>query len=227
MTQQTFFRAILAVCTTASLGHAAPSGIQLIQEIHTVRGDAGDPVANTYLISDSTTVTGSASGIGIDGFLGTATSTAGPRGLSAFRIGDAGSANAYAQSEYRFIPDYHRLVLDVSGTIGEWAFENLARVSLTDATTGILVDNFVSPHELDELDPTTIGGFAFSFQRDLAVDPMHVYELIGFVEAHRGEGGTGSAEMNIAFYSIPAPPAIFLCGFGTAVILRLRRRRMP
>lgn len=226
MTQQMFFRAVLAVCTMASLVEAAPSNIQLIQQTHTVWGNAGYPIANTYFRSDSATVTGSASGIGVSGFLGTATSTAGPDGLSAFRIGDGGSANAYAQSEYRFVPDYSRLVLDVSGAIGEWAFENLARVSLTDVTAGVLVDSYVSPHELDELDSMTIEGFAFSFQHNLVVDPTHVYELIGFVEAHRGEGGTGSAEMNLVFYSIPAPPAIFLCGFGTAVILRLRRRGM-
>lgn len=222
-----FFRTVLIVCATAGLVCAAPTGINLIQETYTIWGDAGFPVANTYSISDSTTVTGSASGIGMDGFLGTATSTAGPDGLSVFRIGDAGSANAHAQSEYRFTPDYHRLVLEASGTIGEWAFENLARVSLTDVTTGVLVDEFVTPHELGELNEVTIEGFAFDFRHELAVDPTHVYQLIGFVEAHRGEGGTGSAEMSITFFSIPAPPAILLGGIGIVIIARLRRHRMP
>jgi hypothetical protein len=216
-------RTVLAVCATASLAYATPTNVRITQQIFTVRGDAGFPVPNTYFQSGSTTVTGSASGIGIDGFLGTATSTAGPNGLSAFRNGDADSANAYAQSEYRFTPDFRRLVLDVSGVIGELAFENAARVSLTDLTTGAPVDNFTS---LDEVNPGTIEGFAFSFRHDLAVDPAHVYQLMGFVEAHRGEGGPGSAEMSIAFYSIPAPPAVLLGAFGLAFVARLGRHRV-
>jgi len=221
MTQRVCFRTVLAVCATASLVHAAPSGIHLIEQVYTVWGDAGYPVASTYHGSDATTVTGSASGIGILGFPGTATSTAGPDGLSAYRIADPTSANAYAQSKYRFVPDFRHLVLDVSGFIGELSFENEAHVSLTDVTTGVLVDSYLS---LDEWDFETIEGFAFSFRHDLVVDPTHVYELIGFVEAHRAEGGTGFAEMSMTFYSIPAPPAILLGGFGMAFVAWIRRR---
>jgi hypothetical protein len=217
----------LAVCATASLVDAAPTGIYLIEQVHTVWGNAGLPVANTYYESDSGPVTGSASGIGIGGFLGAATSTAGPDGLSAYRIGDAGSADAYAQSEYRFTPDYSRLVLNLSGTIGEWAFENLATVTLTDVTAGILVDSYATPYLMPELNSTTTEGFDFDVQFDFTVDPTHIYSLVGLVEAHRGEGGTGSADMSMDFHSvIPAPSAILLGSLGVALVTRLRRHRM-
>ncbi len=227
MTQRASFWAVLAVCATASLVDAAPTGIYLIEQIHTVWGNAGLPVADTYSESGAAAVTGSASALSVDGILNTATSSAGPDGLSAYRSGNAGAADAYAQSEYRFTPDYSRLVLNLSGTIGEWAFENLAAATLTDVTAGVLLDTYRTPHLMSELDPTTIGGFDFDVQFDFAVDPTHIYSLVGLVEAHRGEGGTGSADMAVAFQSvIPAPPALLLGSLGLGIIMRLRKRKM-
>ncbi len=226
MTQRVSFWAVLAVCATASLVDADPTGIYVIEQVYTVWGNAGLPVANTYYESDSGPVTGSASGLGVGGFLGTATSTAGPDGLSAYRIGDAGSADAYAQSEYRFTSGYSRLVLNLSGAIGEWAFENLAAMTLTDETAGVEVDRYATPHLMSELDPTTIGGFDFDVQFEYAVDPTHIYSLVGMVEAHRGEGGTGCANMSMELYSVvPAPSAVLLAGLGAAIVARLRKRR--
>jgi hypothetical protein len=226
MTRYTGIRAILVVCAVGGVAHAAPGSINLIQQVHTVWGDAGDPVTSTYFVSGAGLVTGSASAGVSPADWGVATSTAGPEGLFAFRDGQAGWANAYAQSMYTFRPVYSILVLDVAGVIGEWAFENLARVGLTDLTTSTLVYSFTSPHQLDELDDETIGGFAFAFQHSLPVNPAHMYELMMWVEAHRGEGGSGSAEMRIEFYSIPLPSAILLGCLGTTLVGHLRRRGM-
>jgi hypothetical protein len=224
MTQRASFWAVLGVFATASLVDAAPTGIYLIEQVHTVWGNAGLPVADAYSESGGA-VTGFASVLGNDGILNTATSSAGPDGLSAYRSGNAGAADAYAQSEYRFTPDYSRLVLNLSGTIGEWAFENLATMTLTDVTAGVEVDSYATPHLMSELDATTIHGFDFDVQFDFAVDPAHLYSLVGMVEAHRGEGGAGSADMSIEFSSvIPAPPALLLASLGAALVARLRKR---
>jgi hypothetical protein len=226
MSRKTLLCTALAVCATAGFAHAAPSGIFLIEQVHTVWGNAGLPVVDTYFEPSEAAVTGSASALSDDGILNTATSSAGPDGLSAFRSGNAGAADAYAQSEYRFTPDFSRLVLNLSGTIGEWAFENQAAMTLTDVTAGVQVGSYTTPNLLPELDPVTIEGFDFDVQFDFAVDPAHIYSLVGMVEAHRGEGGTGSADMSIEFYSvIPAPPAVLLASLGAAFVARLRKRR--
>lgn len=227
MSRKTLLCAALAVCANAGFAYAAPTGVFLIEQVHTVWGNAGLPVTDAYLETNGAAVTGSASALSDDGILNTATSSAGPDGLSAYRYGNAGAADAYAQSEYRFTPDYSRLVLNLSGTIGEWAFENQAAMTLTDVTAGVQVGGYATPHTLPELDPVTIGGFDFDVQFDFVLDPGHIYSLVGMVEAHRGEGGTGSADMSMDFYSvIPAPPAILLAGLGAALVARLRKRRI-
>ncbi|MGE5295145.1 MAG: hypothetical protein ACM3VT_09985, partial [Solirubrobacterales bacterium] len=219
MTRNLFLQAIVVVGTAASLVNAAPTGVLLIEQTYSVWGNAGLPVADTYSESGSAAVTGSASALSSDGILNTATSSAGPDGLSAFRSGNANAADAYAQSEYRFTPDYSRLVLNLSGTIGEWAFENRATMTLIDVTAGVEVDSYATPHLMSELDPTTIGGFDFDVRFDFAVDPSHIYSLVGLVEAHRAEGGTGSADMSIGFSSvIPAPPALLLAALGAGLV---------
>lgn len=224
MIRHAFFMVFLVLCVTGDTAQASP-GILLVEETYTVWGDAGYPVVNTYFESGQGIVTGSATGTGVPGAPSTAASTAGPTELLAFRNGMF--ANAYAQSSYLFRPDYSHLLLDVCGTIGEWAFENLAHITVTDMTTATLVDSFVSPHTLEELDSVTIHGFSFEFQRILLVDPDHTYELVGWVEAHRLEGGHGAAGMRIDFYSIPAPSALILAALGTVVMMGLRKRGTP
>lgn len=225
MTHHMLCSTILVVGAVTSVAQGTPSGIRLVQQVYTVWGNAGDPVTHAYYASSAESLTESVSAIGIDGLLNTARSTAGPGILSAYRNGDAGVVNAYAQSAYLFTPDYRHLALHVSGTIGEWAFENVARLRITDLAIPALVYSFESPHELDELDPVTITGYTFSFQHDLLVDPAHMYELIAEVEAHRGEPGSGLATMSVEFSSIPAPGAIVLGALGTTLVTCLLRRK--
>jgi len=214
-------------CAAVTAVVAAPDGIDLIEQVHTVQGSAGYPLTETYFVSGTGAVTGSASGLGPDGLLCTATSAAGPGSLSAYRNGSAGWANAYAQSTYRFQPDRGHLVLDVSGVIGEWAFENLASLQLTDETAGAIVYSFESPHEpYIDLYPDAFAGYAFGFHHDLPVNPAHVYELVGAVEAHRGEPGSGSATMSLGFSAVPAPMPLALGALGAACVAWLRRRRL-
>ena len=228
MTRHTFLTALLVVGAAASVLPAAPGGIDLIEQVHTVWGSAGYPVTDAYFASEAESTTGSALGIGPDDRLCTATSTAGPGALSAYRSGSAGFANAYARSAYRFTSNGDHLVLDVSGRIGEWAFENVARLQLTDVTAGAVVYAYESPgFDLSWLPgDERYYGYAFSFQEDLLVNPAHVYELVGAAEAHRGEPGSGSATLSIEFFAIPAPVPLTLGALGTACAAWLRRRRM-
>lgn len=191
--------------------------INLDSQTHRVWGSAGNfetGDVNSYDITDSEPVSGEVFGRGPQGFLGTARSSSGNFEVSAFIIGDAGSAVAKAELTYLFSPITTNLSLIIDGFIGEWAFENQAKFTLKDVTADMILEDFVSPQ-------TPIEGFAIDFQQDYLVDPMHQYQLYMFVLAQRGEGGDGSAGLTAML--VPEPMTILLVGFG-AILTKKKMR---
>ncbi|MGL5019543.1 MAG: hypothetical protein ACRDBP_15520, partial [Luteolibacter sp.] len=206
----------LVALAIAQAAVPAQAAVSMLSVTHRVWGDAG--TFATKAIYDQTaavpvtqSITGRTSPPSFGSFLNQASSSAGAWSVSAYRNGDADYANAHAQNTYLFQPLYQNLSISLGGVIGAWWFENKAQMTLTDLTTNLVVSSYRSPAY------TRISPFADFFDmRDapvswtaaVAVDPGHQYELVLYSSAHRGEGGSGSASLNLTLVPEPSAPLL-------------------
>lgn len=191
-----------------------------LEKTHRVWGNAGDVTYINPPPSTSPPVSGSASDGGSYAY-----SVANEWGVYAYRYGFANIANAYAENTYIFSPISDTLTLTVSGVITEWWFENDAKLTLIDQTTGTILESYLSPSYTcvcpflpgeDDMQP-----YQFSWTKDYEVNPLHEYKLTIFVAAHRSEGGDGSAEL-IVNSLIPEPASLLFLGLGGLLCRKIR-----
>jgi hypothetical protein len=217
----TFFIATLLGLQSVVTLRAA---VTLISVEHRVWGDAGQSPTLHY----DETGSGSLSR-NISSLTGTryyASSTASDWSVTANRDGEAYYGNGFAQTTYVFSPLSRELSILLVGTIGIWWFENDARMRLTDLNTGSIVSTYQSPSYLPSQNPfpnsNDMVDYAIHWDTTLVVDPRHQYELVLFVGAHRGEGGSGSASLNLTL--MPEPGVSLLAGVGVLLACGRRRR---
>jgi hypothetical protein len=219
------------IAAFAGMQEAVPlqAAVNMISVQHRVWGNAGWPVVNSYDETGPAPLSGNANGISDFGSFtddNYASSTASDWSTNAFRDGAAYDANAYAQNTYVFMPFSREISISLNGVIGVWWFENQAYMRLTNRSTNFLVSSYHSPSY------TGIPPFAgeeddmveypFSWDATVEVNPEDEYELIIFVGARSGEGGDGSASLNLTL--VPEPGTTLLAGMAALFICGRRHR---
>jgi hypothetical protein len=224
-------RFVAAFAAFAGIQGAVPvqAVVNMISVEHRVWGDAGEFPTYSYHEASPVPLSGNISGFSTiyvgDPVLNCASSSASDWSVDAYRIGNASHANAYAQNTYVFKPFARELSISLNGMIGEWWFENTAKMTLTDLSTGSLISIFQSPRDPREVSPpdaTIYYPYPFSWNATVEVNPEHQYELILFVSAHRGEGGDGSASLTLT--PIPEPGTTLLACMAALLVCGRRRR---
>ncbi len=214
---------LLAVQGAAPLGAA----IHLISIEHRVWGDAGKSPSSFYDETSSGALSRNILSIDATGAEYFASSSANDWSVAAYRRGDAYYCNAYARNTYVFTPDSRELSISLVGQIGIWWFENDAQMTLTDLTTDSIVSLYQSPSYFFPQNPfpdsDAMRDYAIRWDSTVAVNPAHQYELILFVGAHRSEGGTGSASLELSI--IPEADTTLLTGAAVLITCVRRRRR--
>jgi hypothetical protein len=220
-----FVTAFLAIQGAVSLQAA----VNMISVEHRVWGDAGDPqiLRNTYDETGPAPLSRNATGVSSGGAY--ASSSASDWSLTAYRNGNAYHANAFAQNTYVFTPFSREISISLSGQIGVWWFENQARMTLTDLNTNSLVSTYQSP-SYTGINPFSgssndMTNYPVSWNTALDLDPEHQYRLVLFVGAKRGEGGDGSASLNLTL--VPEPAISLLAGMVALLVCGRRRRAIP
>lgn len=215
------------IAVFTSIQGAVPVGaaVNMISTGHRVWGDAGAaPTTSTY---DQAGPTPLSQNVGTPGFSGYyASSSANDWSVNAYRNGDSYYANGYAQNTYVFNPFSGELSISLSGVIGVWWFENKAKMTLTNLSTNSLISSYYSP-SYTGINPFPLGQFdmrnyAFNWDTTVAVNPAHQYELIIYTSAHRGEGGDGSASLNLTL--APEPGTAMLTAMAALVMCGRRQR---
>ena len=220
---------ILSIITSVAVIQGAEptqAAVNMISIEHRVWGDAGAaPAKSTY---DQAGPAPLSQNVGTPGFSGFyASSSANDWSVNAYRNGDSYYANGHAQNTYVFNPFSGELSISLSGVIGVWWFENNAKMTLTDLNTNSLISSYYSPSytRINPFPPAQFDmrNYAFSWDTTVEVNPAHQYELIIYTSAHRGEGGDGSASLNLAL--APEPGTTLLTGM--AVLIMCGRRQRP
>lgn len=215
-----FIAALLGMQSVAPLRAA----VTLISVEHRVWGDAGQSPTVRY--DETGTIPLSRSVSSLTGARYYASSSASDWSVSAGRDGDAYYGNGFAQNTYVFKPLSRQLSISLGGKIGIWWFENDARMTLTDLNTNSIVSMYQSPsHSFQNPFPGSYDmvDFAINWDATVEVNPEHEYRLILFVGAHRGEGGSGSASLDLTL--MPEPDTALLVSMG--VLLACARRQRP
>jgi hypothetical protein len=159
-----------------------------------------------------------------------ASSTASDWAINAYASNEnAFEAGAQAQNTYRFTPSSREISISLNGVIGVWWRDNAAKMELRNKTTNDPepIIRYLSP-SYTGVDPF-IGqpndrvAYPFTWSATLDLEPEHEYELILHVGAFRGEGGDGSASLNLSI--VPEPGVSLLAGI--AALLACGRRRRP
>ncbi len=202
------------------------AAVNMISVEHRVWGDAGvAPVRNTYDESSPLALSRNVSAVGPVGYY--ASSSASDWSVNAYRYGDYNYANGHAQNTYLFNPFSQELSISLSGVIGVWWFENRAKMTLTNLSTNSLVSSYFSPSYtgINPFPPPQFDmrNYAFTWDTTVQVNPTHQYELIIYTSAHRGEGGDGSASINLTL--APEPGTAMLTAM--AVLVMCGRRQRP
>lgn len=218
-----FFATLLGIQGVVPLWAA----VSLISVEHRVWGDAGRSPTKYYDESDSVSLSRNISNSDPTGSGYYASSSATDWSVTAYRRGDAYYSNGFAQNTYVFRSIFRQLSISLGGEIGVWWFENDAMMLLTNLSTGAIVSTYKSPSYFYPKNPfpntNDMVDYAINWNTTLEVNPEHVYELILFVGAHRGEGGSGSATLDLTL--APEPDTSLLA--AVAVLLTCARRRRP
>ncbi len=225
------FMALIAALAGMQAAVPVQAAISMISVQHRVWGDAGEPPAyrNFYDESGPAPLSRSADGITNTGGGNHASSTASAWSINAYRAGDAFYGNAHAQNTYVFRALSREISISLNGVIGVWWFENHAKMTLTNLGTHTLVSEYQSPFYTFinpfPIETNDMADYPFNWDTSVEVDPGDEYELIILVGAHRGEGGDGSAWLNLTI--IPEPGGTLLSGIAVLVMcLRRHRRRV-
>jgi hypothetical protein len=192
------------------------AAVNMISVEHRVWGNAG---TTTYDVTSAEPLSRKVYGRG-----GYASSSASDWSVSSYMYG-AERIDSYSQNTYIFKPLSRELSISLNGGIGVWWFENQANMSLTDMVTNTLVSSYFSP-SYTGINPFPgtydMRGFSFTYNDTVVVNPEHEYKLTIYTGARRGEGGDGSASLNLA--PLPEPTATLLTGM-TLLLMCGRRRR--
>jgi hypothetical protein len=222
---------LLAALLSTQAAIPTQAAVSMLSVTHRVWGDAGTFATKatydqTGAVPVAQSITGRTSPPSFGSFLNQANSSASDWSVSAYRNGDADYANAHAQNTYLFQPLYQDLSITLSGVIGAWWFENKAQMTLTDLTTNLVVSSYRSP-AYTRISPFSdffdMRSAPISWNAAVVVDPSRQYELVLYSSAHRGEGGSGSASLNLTLVPEPGAPLLFAI---TIVGLGARRRRV-
>lgn len=221
----------LSFATLAAIQGMAPLGaaVTLISVEHRVWGDAGRALPSTY---DETAFVPLSRDISSNDPVGGsyyASSAASEWSVNAYRAGGADFCNGYARNTYLFTPLNQQLSISLVGRIGVWWFENDALMTLTDLNTNSVVSSYQSPSYFQPQSPFSPGDddmvdYNIDWHTTLAVDPLHEYELMLLVGAHRGEGGSGSASLNLTL--APEPGTVLLAGVAVLITCGRRQRQI-
>jgi len=217
------------IATLLGIQGAVPlwAAVNLISVEHRVWGDAGQSPTNYYDETGSVSLTRNISNVSPTGAGYYASSSASDWSVNASRAGDAFYCNGYAQNTYVFTPLGRQLSITLGGGVSNWWFDNDAMMRLTNLSTGSIVSTYQSPSYFYPQSPfpntDDMVDYAINWDATVEVDPGHEYELILFVGAHRGEGGSSSAALNLTL--APEPGTTLLA--GVAVLLACARRQRP
>lgn len=200
----------LFVCSLLICNLAFAQYVNIISQNNHVWGWASYPhnldLIQNYDLSGSTPQSGM-----VQQGVNQAQSSAGNFTMSAYKNGEAGEAMAYAQIICLFTPVNTLFNLSITGSVNEWAFENKAKFSLLDTTSGITLADYNSPS-------MPIEGYTIDFNHDYTLDLSHQYQLSMYVMAQRGEGGDGSASLTADI--IPEPATLLLILLGSQIVRR-------
>lgn len=126
---------------------------------------------------------------------------------------------AYAQSTYRFSPEWTQLSLHAFGEGGgRWDSYNNSEsiISLLDIT----IDKVLLSERFGEMpeDASGLTGWPYNFADTylLAVNPKHIYELNLFSKTLGDENRNGATILQAELSAVPIPAAFWL--FGSALI---------
>lgn len=200
--------------------------VNMISVEHRVWGDAGaSPTNSTYDVRGSVPLERNTGSITSDTGYYYASSSAGDWTINTYRNGNESYANAYAQNTYVFKPFSSELSISLRGLIGVWWFENNARMTLTDLGSNSVISIYQSPSytRINPFSGDDMNDYPINWDTTVQVNPEHQYKLVIFGSAHRGEGGDGSASLNLTL--APEPGTTLLAGI--AVLLMCGRRQRP
>lgn len=201
------------------------AAVNMISVEHRVWGDAGAaPAKSTYDQAGPAHLSQNIRTTGFPGYY--ASSSASDWSVNAYRNGDSDYANGYAQNTYVFNPFSEELSISLNGVIGVWWFENKAKMTLTNLNTNSLVSSYYSP-SYTRTNPfpsaqNDMRNYAFTWDTTVEVNPAHQYKLIIYTSAHRGEGGDGSASLNLTL--APEPGTTLLTAMAVLVLCGRRQR---
>ncbi len=215
---------LIAAFATIQGAATVRAAVNMISIEHRVWGDAGESPANyTYDETSTAPLSRDSSSSGYADYY--ASSTASDWSVNAYRNGSSNHANGYARNTYVFNPLSEQLTISLGGVIGTWWFENNATMTLTDLSTNSLVSSYYSA-SYSGISPFPTyddsGNDVFSWQTTVEVEPAHQYALIIQVSAHRGEGGDGSASLDLAL--APEPGTTLLASMAV-LFMCVRRKR--
>lgn len=202
------------------------AAVNMISVEHRVWGDAGvSPTSNSYDVRGSGPLERNTGTITSNAGYYYASSSTGDWAINTYRNGTDYYANAYAQNTYVFNPFSRELSISLRGLIGVWWFENNAKMTLTDITSDSVISIYQSPSytQINPFTESDMYDHPINWHTTVQVNPEHRYELILFGSAHRGEGGDGSASLNLTL--APEPSTTLLAGI--AVLLMCSRRQRP